>query len=194
MGSECVSEGTTLASLPLAVGHYRTGNASDDLRRCRDYGDSSGCVGGVGAGEGPCKPGLEARDDVIAFVVTCATPCNPGHSLDLKLSHFKQGPYCLLCTIRDDTHYYSLDESACLICGGNDLNPLWVGLGVLVALPGLVTLGWCCRKWVPRRLQPLFRSAWGIYDSLSIRGKVKQALSFCVSSPSRTRGTHQPED
>ena len=99
----------------------------------------------------------------------------------------------MLCTIRDDTHYYSLDESACLHCGGNDLNPLWVGLGVLVTLPGLVTLGWCCRKRVPRRLQALFRSAWGIYDSLSIRGKVKQALSFCVSSPFE-RGTHQPED
>ena len=71
VGSECVDEGTTLASLPLAIGHYRTGNASDDLRRCRDFGDSSGCVGGVGYGEGPCKPGLEARADIIARVVTC---------------------------------------------------------------------------------------------------------------------------
>jgi len=29
-----------------------------DLRRCADFGNASGCVGGVGAGEGPCKPWL----------------------------------------------------------------------------------------------------------------------------------------
>ena len=60
-GSECVKEGTTLASLPLGTSYYRTSNASVDLRRCRDFGDSSGCVGGVSDGEGPCKPGLAVR-------------------------------------------------------------------------------------------------------------------------------------
>ena len=59
VGSICIHEGTTLASLPLVAGYYRTSNASDDLRRCRDLGESSGCVGGTGAGEGPCKLGLE---------------------------------------------------------------------------------------------------------------------------------------
>ena len=59
VGSECVDEGTTLASLPLVTGYYRTSNASDDLRRCPDFGDDSGCKGGMGVGEGPCKPGLE---------------------------------------------------------------------------------------------------------------------------------------
>ena len=60
-GSECVDEGTTLASLPLGTSYYRTSNASVDLRRCRDFGDGSGCVGGVSDGEGPCKPGLAVR-------------------------------------------------------------------------------------------------------------------------------------
>ena len=56
-GSWCSDDtkGITLASLPLLRGYYRTGNASNDLRRCPDFGDSSGCVGGVGFGEGPCK-------------------------------------------------------------------------------------------------------------------------------------------
>ena len=59
VGSNCVDEGTTLALLPLTIGYYRTGNNSDDLRRCPDFGDDSGCTGGTGFGEGPCKPGLE---------------------------------------------------------------------------------------------------------------------------------------
>ena len=60
-GSWCSDDtkGITLASLPLLRGYYRTGNTSNDLRRCPDFGDSSGCVGGVGFGEGPCKEFLE---------------------------------------------------------------------------------------------------------------------------------------
>ena len=60
-GSWCANDtkGITLALLPLLRGYYRTGNMSNDLRRCPDFGDSSGCVGGVGFGEGPCKDFLE---------------------------------------------------------------------------------------------------------------------------------------
>ena len=61
VGANCTDQGTTLASLPLFTGYYRTSTASVDLRRCPDFGDGSGCVGGVGDGEGPCKPELEAR-------------------------------------------------------------------------------------------------------------------------------------
>ena len=71
VGSACVEAGTSLATLPLKAGYYRTGNDSDDLRRCPDAGANSGCVGGVRGGEGPCKPSLqgpycqlcEVRDD-----------------------------------------------------------------------------------------------------------------------------------
>ena len=59
VGSDCVSQGTTLSTLPLLAGYYRATNLSEDLRRCPDFGNASGCVGGVGAGEGPCKPWLE---------------------------------------------------------------------------------------------------------------------------------------
>ena len=59
VGSDCVEEGATIATLPLLPGYYRATNTSDDLRRCPDFGNASGCVGGVGAGEGPCKPWLE---------------------------------------------------------------------------------------------------------------------------------------
>ena len=60
-GSSCSDDtkGVTLALLPLLRGYYRTGNTSHDLRRCPDFGDGSGCVGGVGFGEGPCKEWLE---------------------------------------------------------------------------------------------------------------------------------------
>ena len=60
-GSSCSNDtkGITLALLPLLRGYYRTGNTSHDLRRCPDFGEDSGCVGGVGFGEGPCKEWLE---------------------------------------------------------------------------------------------------------------------------------------
>ena len=60
-GSSCSNDtkGITLALLPLLRGYYRTGNTSHDLRRCPDFGEDSGCVGGVGFGEGPCKEWLK---------------------------------------------------------------------------------------------------------------------------------------
>ena len=61
VGANCTDQGTTLASLQLFTGYYRTSTASIDLRRCPDFGDGSGCVGGMSDGEGPCKPKLEAR-------------------------------------------------------------------------------------------------------------------------------------
>ena len=75
VGSACVEAGTSLASLPLKVGYYRTGSDSDDLRRCPDAGVDSGCVGGVSGGEGPCRQGLEGpycqvcevRDDSVYY-------------------------------------------------------------------------------------------------------------------------------
>ena len=59
-GSNCSDsvQGVTLALLPLLPGYYRTTNASADLRRCPDFGVTSGCVGGVGDGEGPCREWL----------------------------------------------------------------------------------------------------------------------------------------
>ena len=58
LGSACDEPGVTLASLPLRTGYYRTDASSSDLRRCPDFGDSSGCAGGVTLGEGPCKEWL----------------------------------------------------------------------------------------------------------------------------------------
>ena len=59
VGSVCKAAGATLASLPLLRGYYRISTASSDLRRCPDHSSSSGCIGGVGDGEGPCKPWLQ---------------------------------------------------------------------------------------------------------------------------------------
>jgi hypothetical protein len=72
VGSTCAAEGTTLATLPLITGYYRSSNTSSDLRRCPDFGENSGCVGGVSHGEGPCKLGLEARRQHTAHACYCA--------------------------------------------------------------------------------------------------------------------------
>ena len=58
-GSSCSDDTkVTLALLPLLPGYYHTSKSSHDMRRCPDFGDGSGCVGGVGFGEGPCKDWL----------------------------------------------------------------------------------------------------------------------------------------
>ena len=58
-GSMCgIAIGTTIKTLPLRECYYRALSTSDDLRRCPDCDHSSGCVGGVGEGEGPCKDWL----------------------------------------------------------------------------------------------------------------------------------------
>ena len=58
-GSMCGSAiGTTIETLPLQECYYRASSTSDDLRRCPDCDHTSGCAGGVGKGEGPCKDWL----------------------------------------------------------------------------------------------------------------------------------------
>ena len=55
-GSSCPIVGTTIATLNISRGWYRSSASSVDLRRCPDGSrDSSGCIGGIGD-EGPCKP------------------------------------------------------------------------------------------------------------------------------------------
>ena len=97
-------------------------------------------------------------------------------------SSSQQGPYCSLCTIRDDSHYYSTDESACLLCKGNELWPLWFVLGALAAL-GLLRVGWRYRQLAPRLLRALLRWGYsrllGVSSQLRLRAKLKQLLTFC---------------
>ena len=103
VGSACEEAGTSLAALPLLEGYYRASNASADLRRCPDFGSSSGCSGGVsGDGEGPCKAWLT-------------------------------GPYCRLCNTTDSSRYYNAERSACLPCEAGAAAPLVAGVVVVVA-------------------------------------------------------------
>ena len=98
-----------------------------------------------------------------------------------------QGPYCSLCTVRDDSHYYSSDESACLLCEGHELWPVCVAVGVVVATLGLLAVGWRYKKQVPRRLRALLHSGHsrllGVYSQLRLRAKVKQCVLFCERRP-----------
>ena len=61
LASTCTYLTADTVRASCSVRYYRTSNASVDLRRCRDFGHNSGCIGGVSDGEGPCKPGLEVR-------------------------------------------------------------------------------------------------------------------------------------
>ena len=65
LGDSYLQIGSYRVLASCSVRYYRTSNASVDLRRCRDFGVGSGCVGGVSDGEGPCKPGLEVRCDIM---------------------------------------------------------------------------------------------------------------------------------
>jgi len=90
VGSNCAAEGITLATLPLITGYYRSSNSSSDLRRCLDFGESSGCVGGASDGEGPCKLGLEAPPPaqytahacmyIAALALSASRPYNNPHA------------------------------------------------------------------------------------------------------------------
>ena len=90
--------GVTLETLPLMPGYYRISNTSDDLRRCPDFGDGSGCVGGVGSGEGPCKENLKGP---------YCTLCNVTDS-----SFYYSKSECLICEGSDATQTWVVLASA----------------------------------------------------------------------------------
>ena len=56
--------------------------------------------------------------------------------------------------------------------------PLWAALGAIVTLLALLGVLWCCKPRPPRRLQAMFRWAWGVYAQLSLGAKIKQLMSF----------------
>ena len=150
VGSECAEVGTTLGSLPLERGYWRTSNASDDLRRCPDASDeSSGCVGGVGGvGEGPCKPWLE-------------------------------GPYCKLCNITDRSRYYSNLDSACLPCEEVTPTPFIALVALVVFLLAVAALWYKYTPhrtigWLRRGTERVLR----LYAQLALRAKLKMLCSF----------------
>ena len=94
-----------------------------------------------------------------------------------------QGPYCSFCSIRDDTHYYSSDDSAYLLCEGHEFWPLGVAFGAFVATLCLWAVGRRNRRRVPRRLRALLDRGHsrflGVHSQLRLRAKVKQCVLFC---------------
>ncbi len=55
-GSLCPTIGSTIETLNITHGWYRTSSSSIDIRRCPDSSMlSTACIGGIG-NEGPCKP------------------------------------------------------------------------------------------------------------------------------------------
>ena len=85
---------------------------------------------------------------------------------------------CSFCSIRDDTHYFSSDASACLLCEGHEFWPLGVALGAVVATLCLWAVGRRNRQRAPRRLRALLD--WGhsrflgVHSQLRLRAKVRR--------------------
>jgi len=154
-GSNCSADvsGVTLETLPLMPGYYRVSNASDDLRRCPDFGDSSGCVGGVGLGEGPCKEWLTGPYCRLCNVTDRSRYFSPGRSA------------CLAC---------EGDAGAPLALGFG----LFIATLAIVLLwarfkphRNVRWLAWLV-PWISR-----------LSAQLSLRPKGKQLLSFCAWPP-----------
>lgn len=154
-GSSCSANvtGVTLETLPLMPGYYRVSNDSDDLRRCPDFGDSSGCVGGVSLGEGPCKEWLTGPYCRLCNVTDRSRYFNPDRSA------------CLVC---------EGDAGAPLAIGFG----LFIAVLAIVLLWARFkphrNVRWLARlmPWVSR-----------LSAQLSLRPKGKQLLSFCEWPP-----------
>ena len=151
VGSNCKHEGTTLATLPVLTGHYRTSNSSDDLRRCPDFGPKTACVGGMSDGEGPCREWLRGPYCKLCNVTGAV------RYYDAELSE------CLPCEL-DTMNWHSF-----VIGGAATLVLLLVALLLMRLQP----------HHHPR-LQPLVGWCKNISAQLSLRSKGKQLLGFCM--------------
>ena len=149
-GSDCTSEGgTTLETLPLLKCYYRTSSTSDDLRRCPDCNHNSGCVGGVGNGEGPCKDWLEGPYCRLCNVT------DTSHYYDSEKSE------CLVC---------EGNAVAPLLLGCGLLLAIITIVLLLVRFWALLLEIW----WLERLVHWLTR----LHFQLSLRSKCKQLLGF----------------
>ena len=157
--TDCVAVGTTLASLPLLPGHWRTFSASTDIRQCPmmlrrsdDDGEEelhSSCRGGGGGGG------------------------------DALCQEWLAGPLCMLCNGTGARHY-DAKTLECLPCDDGDaITPLAAGGGAAVLL---LLVGALWARFKPhrrvRRLRRLGDKAERLTARLSLRPKAKQLISF----------------
>ena len=99
--AECAAY-TTLATLPMPRGYYRLSNASYDLRRCPDFGEGSGCIGGVSADEGPCKEWLRGPYCTLCNITDASRYYSLRDSACLECVFNLTGPilvFTMLCLI-----------------------------------------------------------------------------------------------
>ena len=148
VGADCSRAGVALEDLPLLRGYFRTSNSSADLRRCPDFGNASGCVGGVGAGEGPCKPWLKGPY------------CKLCNTTDTSRYYDGENSECLPCESSATTP---------LVVGG-------IGV-VVVVVATLLWVRFEPHRNVAM-LARLWARASRLTTRLSLRPKLKQMLSF----------------
>ena len=148
-GSDCAdTPGVTIETIPLLLGYYRISNSSSDLRRCPDFGNTSGCVGGLSDGEGPCKEWLEGP-----YCRLCNVTDNSRY-YDAETSE------CALC---EGTVWLPLVVGAVV---------------VVAVLAGVVLWHRLRPHQRVRWLARLARQLWRLYTQLSLRAKGKQLLGF----------------
>lgn len=108
-GATCNRSGLTVDMLTIQHGYWRLSNTTADVRLCPDHSTvalwhskPTGCMGGTGAGEALCRPGLGG-----IYCMACSAALA-------------------------ETHFYHSVEKACLECEGTIPGGVWLLATLLV--------------------------------------------------------------
>ena len=164
-GSECTANGLTLATLPLAFGHWRWSNSSTDLRRC-EFEDA--CTGGTGD---PCAPGLTGP--------YCQLCSSNGANSTTNASQ--------------SSFYFDEGRQKCVECAERPFSGTVALLVVLVALMLVALL--VARRAPPRALRMLRSLKRSLQLRLQLRARLKVMTSTLqiLSSLNVVYQLHLPE-
>lgn len=126
-GSECNTAGTSLATISLERGYWRTSASSDDIRRC-PYAEY--CIGGTGY-----KTEIDStRRQLTEEVFNSDNYCRANH----------QGPYCRVC----DADSFPSVIGKCNKCVTADVETWLTLAGILV---GILLIGAGCYALKPQK-------------------------------------------
>ena len=148
-GAACPAmSGVTLEHLPLKRGYYRTSTSSSDLRRCPDFGNSSGCIGGWVDGEGPCASWLRGPYCRLCNVTDTSRYYDATRSACVPCEGGVEAPLAIAISV--------IVAVAAVVA-------VWAWRKPHRTVPAIARLG----GW-----------AWRLFAQLALRAKLKQMLSF----------------
>ena len=170
IGTDCVSLGVSLATLPIRRGYYRASSRSTNVVRCSDSGagcgtsnecanSTSGCRGGSDFSLA-CQPSLRG-----IYCQVCDQPSTGSASNYTNSSSYSNLPryYYVPATSSAPAH--------CEECGGTGIFIVAVMCGVLIGLAGLlIFMKRAIKRFTKQATRDRVSSAWRI---LSIATKLK---------------------